>query len=224
MLQSSGKRAAFSPPPDSRPRPTKRLERSSSPEEGELDDADPPHSLHVSSPHLPSALGTTPPASNYSVRVKLPFKTKANPTTETGAGASVSNNFKGVSTRPISLGLMGDQQLMVGSQLSKKAGPRKTRQLLAGVGTGTLIPKNRCTALATFVTDAGIDHILDLRRARLSETMAGLAGRKFALDHAPGPLRVLRPAPDLRRGSKPTDYRPTAPEALHRHFSLVVAT
>jgi hypothetical protein len=113
---------------------------------------------------------------------------------------------------------------MVGSQISKKAGPRKTRQLLGGVGTGTLIPKNRCTVLATFVTDAGIDHILDLRRALLSGTMAGSAGRKSALGHAPGPLRVLRPAPDLRRGNRPTDCRPTAPEALHRHFSLVVAT
>jgi len=114
---------------------------------------------------------------------------------------------------------------MVGSQVLKKAGPRKTRQLLAGVGTVTLIPMNRRTVIATFVTDAGIDHILDLRRALLSGTTAGLAGRKFALGHAPGPLRVLRPAPDLRRGSRPTDYRPTAPpEALHRHFLLVVAT
>ncbi|KAH9985600.1 kinase-like domain-containing protein [Russula vinacea] len=96
MLQSSGKRAAFSPPPDSRPRPTKRQERSSSPEEGELDDADPPHSLHVSSPHLPSALGTPPPASSYSVKLKLPFKTKANPTTEPGAGAPLPNNFEDI--------------------------------------------------------------------------------------------------------------------------------
>jgi hypothetical protein len=102
MPQSSGKRAALSPPPGSGPRPTKRLERSSSPEEGELDDADPPHSLHIPSPHLPSALGTPPPTLRYSVKVKLPFKTKVNPTTEPAADATPSNNSKGVLVHPIS--------------------------------------------------------------------------------------------------------------------------
>jgi hypothetical protein len=112
---------------------------------------------------------------------------------------------------------------MVHPQVLKKAGPKKTRQPLAGVGMVTLILMNRRTVIATFVTDAGIDHLLDLRKALLLGT--GLAGRKFALGHAPGPLRVLRPAPGLRRGGRLTDYRPTVPpEALHRRCLLVAAT
>ncbi len=101
MLQSSGKRAALSSP-GSGPRPTKRQERSSSPEEGELDDADPPPSLRVPSPHFPSALGTPQPTSRYSVKVKLPFKTRVNPTADPGAGAALPNNLNGVSAHPIS--------------------------------------------------------------------------------------------------------------------------
>src|SRR6266566_3448931 len=99
MLQSSGKRAALSPP-GSGLRPTKRQQRSSSPEEGELDDADPPPSSRVPSPHFPSALGTPQPTSRYSVKVKLPFKTKANSTAD--PGVALPNNPKGVSAHPIS--------------------------------------------------------------------------------------------------------------------------
>jgi hypothetical protein len=100
MLQSSGKRAALSPP-GSGLRPTKRQERSSSPEEGELDDADPPASSRIPSPHFSSALGTPQPTSGYSVKVKLPFKTKVNPTADPGAGVALPN-LKGVSAHPIS--------------------------------------------------------------------------------------------------------------------------
>jgi len=99
MLRSLGKRAASTPPPDAGARPTKRPERSSSPEEGELDDADPP--LHVSSPRLPSAPDSPPPTSRYTVKVKLPFKTKANSTPVPGAGVGPSNNFKGVPSSAI---------------------------------------------------------------------------------------------------------------------------
>jgi len=101
MLQSSGKRVASTPPPGAGVRPTKRQERSSSPEEGELDDADPPQSLHIPSPRLPSAPDTPPPTSRYSVKVKLPFKTKANPKADIETGAGMPNNFKGISAPAI---------------------------------------------------------------------------------------------------------------------------
>ena len=110
-------------------------------------------------------------------------------------------------------------------QVLKTAGQRKTRQPLTGLGMVTLIPINRHTVIATFVTDAGIDHLLGLRRVLLSGTMAVLAGRKSALGHVPGPLRVPRPAPGLRRGGRLTDYHRTAPpEAPHRHCLLVAVT
>ena len=84
---------------------------------------------------------------------------------------------------------------------------------------------NRRTVIAAFVTDVGIDHLLDLHRDLLSGTMVALAGRKSARGHAPGPLRVHRPAQDLRRGGRLIDCRPTAPpEAPHRHCLLVAAT
>ena len=114
---------------------------------------------------------------------------------------------------------------MLGPQVLKKADPRNTRQVLAGVGMATLIPMIPRTVIAKFVIDTEIDHPLDLPRALPLGTMAGLAGQKFAPGHAPGPLGVPHPVPGLRRGDRPTDYRPTAPpEALHCHSSLVVAT
>lgn len=100
MLHSSGKRAALSPP-GSGLRPTKRQDRTSSPEEGELDDADPPPSSRVLSPRSPSALGTPQPTSKYSVKVKLPFKTKVNAAADP-AGVALPNNAKGVSAHPVS--------------------------------------------------------------------------------------------------------------------------
>ena len=110
-------------------------------------------------------------------------------------------------------------------QALKTAGQRKTRQPLTGLGMVTLTPINRHTVIATFVTDAGIDHLLGLRRVLLSGTMAVLGGRKSALGHVPGPLGALRPAPGLRRGGRLIDYHRTAPpEAPHRHCSLVAAT
>lgn len=97
MLRSSSKRIASTPPPGIGVRPTKRQERSSSPEEGELDDADPPKPSHIPSPHPPSAPDTPPPTSRYPVKVKLPFKTKVNPKADLEAGAGFPNNFKGIS-------------------------------------------------------------------------------------------------------------------------------
>ena len=168
MLQSSGKRAALSPP-GSGLRPTKRQERSSSPEEGELDDADPPPSSRVPSPHFPSTLGTPQPTSRYSVKVKLPFKTKVNSTADPGAGAALPNNSKGVSAHPISdyysVCHLSHRQLMPGTQVLNKADPRNTRQALAGVGMAMLLPMTRRTIIAKFVTDTEIDHPLDLLRA-----------------------------------------------------------
>ena len=227
MPQSSGKRAALSPP-GSGLRPTKRQERTSSPEEGELDDADPPPSSRVLSRHSPSALGTPQPTSRYSVKVKLPFKTKVNTTADPGAGAALPNNSKGVSAHPISDYYSVPQERPVadtGAQVLKKADPRNTRQVLAGVGTATLILMTRRTVIAKFAMDTEIDYPLDLPRALPQETMAGLAGQKFAPGHAPGPLGVLHLVPGLRRGGRPTDYRLTAPpEAPHCHCSLVAAT
>lgn len=110
MLQSSGKRAALSPP-DSGLRPKKRQERSSSPEEGELDDVDPPPSSRAPSPHFPSALGTPQPTSKYSVKVKLPFKTKVNPTADP-AGATLPNNSKGVSAHHYSVCHRSEERLV----------------------------------------------------------------------------------------------------------------
>lgn len=118
-----------------------------------------------------------------------------------------------------------DPKLADCSRSLKTADQRKTRQSLAGLGTVTLTPMKRHTAIATFVTDAGIDHLLGLRRVHLSGTVVVLAGRKSALGHVPGPLRVPRPAPGLRRGGRLTDYHRTAPlEAPHRHCLLVAAT
>lgn len=117
-----------------------------------------------------------------------------------------------------------DLQLMIEPQVLKKGVPRNTPQALA-VGTATLIPMTRRTVIAKFVTDTEIDNLLVLLRALLSRTMGGLAGQKFALGHAPGPLGVLRPVPGRHRGDRLTDYRLTAPpEALHRRCSLVAAT
>jgi serine/threonine-protein kinase BUR1 len=97
MLQSSGKRIASTPPPGVDVRPTKRQQRSSSPEEGELDDGDPPQSSHIPSPRPPSASDTPPPTSRYSVKVKLPFKTKVNLKADLEASTGFSNNLKGIS-------------------------------------------------------------------------------------------------------------------------------
>src|SRR6266404_1355126 len=79
MPQGSSKRAAPPSPAGADARPSKRQERSSSPEEGELDDVDLPESSSIPSSHLPPASEIPPPVSRYSVKVKLPFKTKVNP-------------------------------------------------------------------------------------------------------------------------------------------------
>ena len=84
MLQGSSKRAAPTFPAGADARPRKRQERSSSPEEGELDDADFPDSSGIPSSRLPSAPEIPLPASRYSVKVKLPFKTKANTSADPG--------------------------------------------------------------------------------------------------------------------------------------------
>lgn len=84
MPQGSSKRAAPTSPAGADARPRKRQERSSSPEEGELDDADLPESSSIPSSHLPSAPEMPLPMSRYSVKVKLPFKTKANPPSDLG--------------------------------------------------------------------------------------------------------------------------------------------
>ncbi|KAH9039616.1 kinase-like domain-containing protein [Lactarius pseudohatsudake] len=84
MPQGSSKRAAPTSPAGADARPRKRQERSSSPEEGELDDADLPESSSVPSSYLPSAPEIPLPVSGYSVKVKLPFKTKANPSADIG--------------------------------------------------------------------------------------------------------------------------------------------
>ncbi|KAI0305169.1 kinase-like domain-containing protein [Multifurca ochricompacta] len=95
MPQGSSKRVASTPPTGAGARPTKRQERSSSPEEGELDDADPPQPSHLPSPRLPSAPDTPTLNSRYAVKVKLPFKTKANLPTDIGSRAILPNNSKG---------------------------------------------------------------------------------------------------------------------------------
>ncbi|KAN0127249.1 Protein kinase-like domain containing protein [Lactarius tabidus] len=92
MLQGSSKRAAPTSPAGADARPRKRQERSSSPEEGELDDADLPESSGIPSSRLPSAPEI--PASRYSVKVKLPFKTKANPSADLGPVSSLPDCSK----------------------------------------------------------------------------------------------------------------------------------
>src|SRR6266702_1715243 len=84
MPQGSSKRAAPTSPAGAYARPRKRQERSSSPEEGELDDADLPESSSIPSSLLPSALEMPLPVSGYSVKVKLPLQTKVNPSADLG--------------------------------------------------------------------------------------------------------------------------------------------
>ncbi|KAF8488713.1 hypothetical protein F5888DRAFT_1809463 [Russula emetica] len=53
-------------------------------------------------PTLSLCSGHTTAYLKNSVKVKLPFKTKVNPTADPGAGAALPNNSKGVSAHPIS--------------------------------------------------------------------------------------------------------------------------
>lgn len=94
MLQGSSKRAAPISPAGADARPRKRQERSSSPEEGELDDADLPESSGIPSSYHPSASEMPLPASRYSVKVKLPFKTKANSSADLGPVSSLPDCSK----------------------------------------------------------------------------------------------------------------------------------
>jgi hypothetical protein len=111
---------------------------------------------------------------------------------------------------------------MGGLQVLKRADVGIMTKLMAGGGEVALTSMNRRTVIANSVTDAGIDNLLHLRRARLSVTMADLVGQKSALGRAPG--RLL-PVPCHHRGNRPTGYPHTVlPETHHHHYSLVAAT
>lgn len=74
-----------------------------------------------------------------------------------------------------------------------------------------------------FPIDVPIVHLRVLRVARLTGTMAGLAGQTLALEHDRRLLRVLHPAPDPHRESGLTDCQPTALVEVHpRRYTSVV--
>src|SRR5713226_3277620 len=110
-----------------------------------------------------------------------------------------------ISFLAITLCHRSDPRLMLGRKVLKKADLRNMCQALAGAGMATVMPMTRHTVIANFVTDTEIiDRLLDLLRALLPGSMAGLAGLKFAPGHAPGQLGVLRLVPGPRRGDRLT--------------------
>jgi len=112
----------------------------------------------------------------------------------------------------------------VGRSVLKQAGTGKTGKPPAGAGKVAITPLNCLTAIASFVTDAEIDHLRVPLRSPPSGTMAVLADRRFALGHAPGHRHALPPAPGLRQRSTLTGYPLTAPPGgLRRLYFLVAA-
>lgn len=105
-------------------------------------------------------------------------------------------------------------------KLARRTG--KTGKSPAEAGRATFRTLNSRIVIAIFPTDVPIVHLRVLRQARLTGTMAGLAGQKLARDRGLGLLRVLHPAPDPRRESGPIDCHPTVLVEVHSHHHTPV--